>query len=133
MFCIGYKDSSHSQKLNLADKVITSFENEDTFSLISRIEKSGYLVEKVKKAHNMYYFATSEYVNKSDYYSDFLMDVLMRLFDKKKPISILEIGTGRGYLSIILTKTFSNIIKAVAVDRNAHAIQLAQMNVGKSI
>ena len=129
MFCIGYKDSSHSQKLNLADKVITSFENEDTFSLISRIEKSGYLVEKVKKAHNRYYFATSEYVNKSDYYSDFLMDVLMRLFDKKKPISILEIGTGRGYLSIILTKTFSNIIKAVAVDRNAHAIQLAQMNV----
>lgn len=129
MFCIGYKEPANSQKLELADGVITSFGNGDVSSLISRIEKSGHLVEKVKKAHNRYYFATSEQVNKSDYYSDFLMDALMKLFDKQKHISMLEIGTGRGYLPIILTKMFPTITKAVAVDIDPYAVALARQNV----
>ena len=71
-------------------------------------------------------------VNQSDYYSDFLLEKIwarIKRLVSKREIHLLEIGTGRGYLSIILAKTFSRIVHIVATDIERQAIRLARQNV----
>jgi release factor glutamine methyltransferase len=71
-------------------------------------------------------------INKSDYYSDFLLEkvwVRIKKLGSKRKIHLLEIGTGRGYLSIILAKAFSRIVHIVATDIEWQAIRLARQNV----
>lgn len=71
-------------------------------------------------------------VNESDYYSDFLLEKLWAQIKKlgdRRQIRLLEIGTGRGYLSIILARAFDNINYVVATDIERQAIRLARQNV----
>lgn len=71
-------------------------------------------------------------VNESDYYSDFLLEKVwaqIKKLDNREQIRLLEIGAGRGYLSIILARAFDNIIYVVATDIERRAIRLARQNV----
>lgn len=71
-------------------------------------------------------------VNQSDYYSDFLLEKVWAQIKRLGNISqirLLEIGTGRGYLSIILAKAFDSIIHVIATDIERQAIRLARRNV----
>ncbi|KKT49005.1 MAG: hypothetical protein UX88_C0025G0005 [Candidatus Woesebacteria bacterium GW2011_GWC2_47_16] len=73
---------------------------------------------------------TSTGVNKSDYYSDTLFEFLLPFLRKQKKIrSVFEIGTGRGYLSILLAKRFPSITSILATDIDSTAISLARKNV----
>lgn len=73
----------------------------------------------------------SEGVNKSDYYTDFLVDTLIPFLKTRteQPHSVLELGTGRGYISVLLAKLFPSIKTIIATDIDAAAVQLAKHNV----
>lgn len=73
----------------------------------------------------------SKGVNKSDYYTDFLVDKLILFLKKrgKDSRTVLELGTGRGYVSIVLAKTFSSIRHIIATDIDPTAVTLAKRNV----
>lgn len=73
----------------------------------------------------------SEGVNKSDYYTDFFVDTLIPFLKTRKgqPHSVLELGTGRGYISILLAKLFPSIKTIIATDVDTTAVQLAKQNV----
>jgi len=73
---------------------------------------------------------STEGVNKTDYYSSILLEYLIPFLAKKPSIhSLLEIGAGRGYLSIILAKKFPNLRKIVATDIDSQAVRLVKRNV----
>ncbi|MCL4382355.1 MAG: methyltransferase [Patescibacteria group bacterium] len=72
----------------------------------------------------------TEGVNKTDYYSDTLLEYLTVFLGKTPKIhSLLEIGTGRGYLSIILAKIYRRINKIIATDIDDKAVNLARKNI----
>lgn len=73
----------------------------------------------------------SDGVNKSDYYTDFLVDKLIPFLKTRADglDAVLELGTGRGYISIVLAKTFPSIKNVIATDIDAIAVELAKRNV----
>lgn len=74
--------------------------------------------------------ATARGVNSSDYYSDTLLEHLLVFLGKTPKIhSLLEIGTGRGYLSIILAKIYPSINRIIATDIDDKAVNLARKNI----
>lgn len=134
MLCVGYhgRGTSKNQNLALADIILHTFESVDVDFLVSQIlKKTPKTIEKISIGNDRFYFALSEMVNKSDYYSDFLLEELLKLLNRMrtKQLNILEIGTGRGYLSIILAKKYPNIKRVVATDIDPHACSLARTNI----
>lgn len=70
-----------------------------------------------------------EGVNASDYYSDTLLESLIPFLEgypERK--SLLEIGSGRGYISIVLAKRYKNL-QGIATDIDDSAVTLAAENV----
>ncbi|MCA9371571.1 methyltransferase [Candidatus Woesebacteria bacterium] len=71
-------------------------------------------------------------VNDSDYYSDLLLQSLFNFLKKNNFNSIkrvLEIGTGRGYISLVLPNLIPSIEQIIATDVDHYAILLATQNV----
>lgn len=132
MFCIAYdQDGSIKQYKNLADYSSKDFKEivkNNLRELLSSINSQNNVLKVVQ---NDIYLLLSDYVNKSDYYSDFLLSELNKLIPKlsNKPLRLLEMGTGRGYLSIALAKKNNNITRIVATDIELHSISLATKNV----
>ncbi len=71
---------------------------------------------------------TREGVNVSDYYSDTLLDCLLPFLDRyPERKSLLEIGSGRRYISIVLAKRYKNL-QVIATDIEDTAIALITEN-----
>lgn len=134
MHCVGYngQGTSKNQNLTLADITLGTFKGINMNFLVSNLlQKTPESIEKISMGNDSFYLALSEMVNKSDYYSDFLLEQLVKLCARmsKRQLNVLEIGTGRGYLSIILAKKYPNIKHIVATDIDQHAASLAYTNV----
>jgi len=65
-----------------------------------------------------------------DYYSEALLDFLVPHLEQQScsPESLLEIGCGRGFLSIMLAKRFPSLTRILSTDINPIAIRLTQKN-----
>lgn len=71
-----------------------------------------------------------EGVNTSDYYSDTLLESLIPFLEGyPEGKSLLEIGSGRGYISIVLAKRYRDL-QVIATDIDEAALTLSAENVG---
>lgn len=131
MFCLEYVKGVYKKAKTFSDLKINTFHNVSINAVCSKLENTKLDMEKISINRNTYYFQLSKEVNKSDYYSDFLLDQLIILIReyKKKNIKLLEVGTGRGYIPIILASQFPQIKKIVAIDIDLKAVMLAKKNI----
>jgi len=113
MFCLQYANVTGRNNNFFADLTINTFRNLSINSVLSKIKNVKVNVERIKIGRKIYYFQLSEKVNKSDYYSNFLLEELTKLIKKhkKKDLELLEIRTGRVYIPIILASKFNQIKK----------------------
>lgn len=130
MYCIEYLAGNIEKKITFADLFINSFKGVDIHNLCTRVAGANIEIESLIRDGKKYYFQLSDKVNKSDYYSDFLLtEISNKLIKLNKLISLLEIGTGRGYLPIILASKFPQVFKIIGVDMDDNAVSLAKKNV----
>lgn len=131
MFCLQYANGVDKSKEIFADLIINTFRNLSANAVFSRLRNIKANIERVTLNGKVYYFQLSEKVNKSDYYSDFLLKELTKLIKKynKKSLELLEIGTGRAYIPIIITSKFHQVKKIVGIDIDEAAVILARKNV----
>jgi release factor glutamine methyltransferase len=107
---------------------LTKCEADIFFSLVARRSKREPISHIIQ---NREFFGVDFFVNKfvldprPD--SETLIELALKLFDGKKELSILDIGTGSACLIIALLQQFQNA-KAVAVDIDENALLVAKKN-----
>lgn len=132
MFCIQYVGSrSYEKEETFADLYINTFRNISIDNLCAKLQNAQTSIETVLMNGKRCYFLLSEKVNASDYYSDFLLDQLTKIVSqlRKRNVQLLEIGTGRGYIPIILATRFPQIKHVIGIDIDFNTANLARKNV----
>lgn len=130
MLCMQYVNKTSGIN-KYADVNLKSYKGQNIQQLVSKLQRKNIEVETITLNKKKYYFTISSKVNKTDYYSDFLLKELIILLKNSngKKISILEIGTGRGFIPIVVASLFSQVNKIVGVDIDKTAVYMANMNV----
>lgn len=130
MLCVQYAGRTTKSGLYV-DLTVRSFRNLTIKEVLSKLDTIEYRLERITFNKKTYYFEVTDNVNKSDYYSDFLLKELIRFIERNgnNKTKLLEIGTGRGFIPIIIASIFSQIEKIVGIDIEGTAVALAKKNV----